>query len=96
MINNDVLFFKIYKGFAVDNAKSVVLMEDIRDYFAKKNGLDLTKFFTQYLFNHKVPTFEFFQKKGEFYFRWTETISGFDMPVNLLVNKKEVRVYSTA
>ena len=96
VIDNDELFFTTLKGFAIDNAKSVVCTEDVRDYFAEQTGLDLNKFFGQYLFDRMVPTLEFSQNEGKFYFRWTSTINGFDMPINLLVNKKEVRIYPTA
>jgi aminopeptidase N len=92
VINDDELFFKTLKGFAVDNAKSIVCTEDVRDYFSEKTGVDLISFFNQYLFNRKVPTLEFAQQDSIFYYRWLDVIDGFDMPVNLFVNKVETRL----
>ncbi len=92
VINDDELFFKTLKGFAVDNAKSIICTEDVRDYFSEKIGIDLTSFFDQYLFNRKVPTLEFAQQDSTFYYRWFDVIDGFDMPVDLLVNKVETRL----
>lgn len=96
VIDDDDLFFATLKGFAVDNAKGIVCTEDVRDYFSEKTGIDLTKFFDQYLFDRKVPTLEFAQEDGEFHYRWSGTIPGFDMPINLLVNKKEVRIHPSS
>jgi len=93
VIDDDKLFFPILKGFAVDNAKGIVCTEDVRDYFSEKAKIDLTKFFDQYLFNRMTPTFEFAQDNDQFYYKWLNAIDGFDMPINLLVNKKEVRIY---
>ncbi|MCH7613935.1 MAG: M1 family metallopeptidase [Candidatus Marinimicrobia bacterium] len=95
VINNDELFFKTLKGFAVDNAKSIVCTEDVRDYFSEKTGIDLISFFNQYLFNRKVPTLEYAQEDSQFYYRWIDVIDGFDMPVNLFVNKVETRLIPT-
>lgn len=95
VINNDELFFTTLKGFAMDNAKGIVCTEDVRDYFYDKTGMDFTKFFEQYLFNRKVPTLEYVQKGNRFYYRWFDSIAGFDMPVNLLINKSETRIYPT-
>ena len=86
VIDNDELFFASLKGFAVDYAKGIVCTEDVRDYFAEKTDLDLTRFFDQYLFNRMIPTLEFSQNNGKFYFRWTGTITDFGMPVNFLVH----------
>ena len=93
VINDDELFFTTLKGFAVDNAKGIVCTEDVRDYFAEKTGIDLTIFFDQYLFNRMVPSLEYAQENDKFYYRWVDVINGFDMPVNLLVNKSEERIF---
>jgi aminopeptidase N len=95
VIDDNELFFKTLKGFAVDNAKGIVCTEDVRDYFAEKTGIDLTKFFDQYLFNRKIPILEYAQENGLFYYRWVGAINEFDMPINLLVNKSEKRIYPT-
>jgi len=93
VIDDDELFFATLKGFAVDNAKGVVCTEDVRDYFSDKTDIDFTKFFDQYLFNRKVPILEYAQENGKFYYRWVDGINGFDMPINILVNKSEIRIY---
>lgn len=93
VINNDDLFFSTLKGFAVEHAQSTVCTEDVRDYFSQKTGLDLTSFFNQYLFQRKIPIYEFEQADNKLYFRWGETIENFEMPMDLLINKKEVRVF---
>ena len=93
VIDDDELFFATLKGFAVDNAKGIVCTEDVRDYFSDKTDIDFTKFFDQYLFNRKVPILEYAQENGLFYYRWVGAINEFDMPINILVNKSEIRIY---
>jgi len=95
VINNDDLFFEILRGFSVEYEKSNVCTEEIRDYFSDKSGLDFTPFFDQYLFNRKVPVFEFAQGNGRFYYRWKDVVDDFDMPVNVMVNKVETRIVPT-
>ena len=95
VIDDDELFLNTLKGFAIDNAKSIVCTEDVRDYFTEKTGIDLMSFFNQYLYNRTVPTLEYAQENGKFYCRWTDVIKGFDMPVNLLINKVDTRIMPT-
>ncbi|MEA1882212.1 MAG: hypothetical protein U9N31_07425, partial [Candidatus Marinimicrobia bacterium] len=40
-----------------------------------------------------VPSLEYAQENDKFYYRWVDVINGFDMPVNLLVNKSEERIF---
>lgn len=95
IIDDDKRFFNTLKEFAVDNAKSIVCTDDVRDYFSEKTDIELESFFNQYLYNRMVPTLEYTQKNGQFYYRWTDVVEEFDMPVNILVNKKETRINPT-
>ncbi|NOZ07580.1 MAG: M1 family metallopeptidase [FCB group bacterium] len=95
VINDDDLFFSILKGFAVENAKSIVCTEDFVNYVNDKTGKDFLPFFQQYLMDRVPPTLVYEQTDSTFTYRWTNTIEGFDMPLDILINKHRIRIIPT-
>jgi hypothetical protein len=56
-------------------------------------GWNLEKVFDQYLRDARIPIFEYyFQQGGEIQYRWTNAVKDFDMPVDVLLNGKAVRL----
>ena len=66
-----------------------VTTKQIQDYLSKNVGLDLKLFFDQYLRDIRIPTLEYKFKNNKLKYRWTNCISGFNMPVKVLLNGKE-------
>ncbi|MBC8215272.1 MAG: M1 family metallopeptidase [Candidatus Marinimicrobia bacterium] len=95
VIDDDVLFFDILKSFAAENAKSIVCTEDAIAFVSAKTGQDFNPFFRQYLYDRKPPTFEYKQSGGIFNYRWKDVRSDFYMPVDILVNREEIRLFPT-
>lgn len=95
IIDNDKVWFKILKDFAVDNAKKHVSTEDFMNYVigATKNNYQII--FYQYFYDHRAPTLEYFQKDDSLYFQWSNVISGFAMPIDIDLNGIEKRLYPT-
>jgi len=79
LINDDEKFRELLRGMNRDFYHQIVTSKQIEDYIIKKTGLDLRKFFDQYLRTTKVPVLEV---KGNQY-RWTNCVEGFKMPVRL-------------
>ena len=95
VIANDELWFKILKEFMVENAKGFA---NTRDFFDKVNnitGTDLWYFAEQYFYSPHQPELEFYQNDNKFFYRWSNINDNFQMPLDLLVNGKEIRVYPT-
>ena len=91
-INNDDLWFSTLKKFAVDNAKSHVSTETFLNYIIKATGKNYQLVFYQYFYDHRPPTFEYYQEGQMFYYRWSNVISGFAMPLDIDLNGVEKRL----
>jgi len=95
VIDNDPLFFQTIKSLATEKALSVLSSEDIIEFINSKTGEDYTPFFNQYLFDRSPPILEYKQAKTEFTYRWKNVQPDFDMPIDILVNREEIRVTPT-
>lgn len=62
---------------------------DVEEFIIRETGIDLTKVFDQYLRNSTIPTLEFSFEKGKYRFRWTDCISGFNMPLKIYAGKPQ-------
>jgi len=95
VINNDITWFEILKEFMIENAKGFA---DTRDFFDKvneKTGDDYWYFAEQYFYSPNQPEIEYYKTKNEFYYKWNNVNDNFKMPVDLLVNGAEVRIFPT-
>ena len=92
VINNDKIWFLILREFMIENAKSFA---DTKDFFNKvneKTGVDYWYFAEQYFYTPVQPELEYYQTDSEFFYRWRNVNDNFIMPIDLLVNNKELRV----
>ena len=94
LINDDELWFSILRGISIDFKYKVLDGKDIIEYINRKVDFNLSLFFNQYLFNSKIPIFEYkIQKEGREYvllYRWN-AIKDFDM--KLLINDGEKNIW---
>ncbi|MFL2994527.1 MAG: M1 family metallopeptidase [Candidatus Neomarinimicrobiota bacterium] len=95
IIDNDKVWFKILKDFAVDNAKKHVSTEDFMNYVIGATKKNYQIIFYQYFYDHRAPTLEYFQKDDSLYFQWSNVVSGFAMPIDIDLNGIEKRLYPT-
>ena len=95
IIDNDKVWFKILKDFAVDNAKKHVSTEDFMNYVIGATKENYQIIFYQYFYDHRTPTLEYFQKDDRLYFQWSNVVSGFAMPIDIDLNGIEKRLYPT-
>ena len=92
MIDNDDLWFSILKNFAIDNAKGHVSTETFLNHIIRATGKNYQLVFYQYFYDHRPPTFEYNQEGQKFYYRWSNVISGFAMPIDIDLNGVEKRL----
>ncbi len=61
--------------------------EEIENFISKRTGFNLSKVFDQYLRTTQVPTLEYYLETVSgmqtLYYRWTDCVKGFNMPINL-------------
>ena len=93
VINDDKLWFKILKEFMIENAKNFVNTKDFFDKVYKETGTDYWYFAEQYFYSPNQPELEFYQTENKFFFKWNNVNDNFIMPLDLLVNGAEKRVF---
>lgn len=94
-INNDKIWFEILKEFMTENAKGFVNTKDFFKKVFEKTGEDYWYFAQQYLYSPNQPEIEYYQTDTSFFYRWNNVEENFIMPIDLLVNGKELRVFPT-
>ena len=88
IVNNDEKWRTILRGLNSTFYHQTVTTKQIEDYLSKSVGLDLNPFFNQYLRAIRIPTFEYKFLNGKLSYRWTNCVSGFNMPVKVTINGK--------
>jgi aminopeptidase N len=83
VINDDEKFRSILRGLNKNFYHHVVTSKQVEDYMTQKSGKDLSKIFDQYLRTIKVPVLEYKFTGDNMYYRWTNCVAGFNMPVKL-------------
>ena len=89
ILNDDEKWRTILRGLNSTFYHQTVTTKQIEDYLSKNVGLDLNPFFNQYLRDIRIPTFEYKFKDNKLEYRWTNCVSGFNMPIKVTLNGKE-------
>jgi aminopeptidase N len=89
IVNDDEKWRTILRGLNSTFYHQTVTTKQIEDYLSKQIGLDLKPFFDQYLRDIRIPTFEYKFKDNTFFYRWTNCVPGFTIPVKVSLNGKE-------
>ncbi len=81
IINDDTKWRAILRGLNTTYRHGIASGRDIEEYINTKSGINFDKVFTQYLMTTRVPTFEYDIQGGVLWYRWSNVIPGFDMPI---------------
>lgn len=92
IFDNDELWRETLRGLNSQFYHQTVSTEQIEGYINEKLGKDLTPVFDQYLRDIRVPILEYSFKDGLLFYRWGNVVSGFNMPVDVFIDGKEVRL----
>ncbi|WP_233901514.1 M1 family metallopeptidase, partial [Tenacibaculum piscium] len=88
LLNNDEKWRQILRGLNSVFYHKTVTTKQVEAYLIAQSGLDLSCIFDQYLRTIKIPVFEYKVENNEISYRWKNVIEGFNMPINILVDKK--------
>ncbi|HTN39320.1 MAG TPA: M1 family metallopeptidase [Arachidicoccus sp.] len=75
---------------------ATVNTEQVLDNLNKFTGQDFTKIFEQYLHTIQVPELAYYFDKNLYYFRWTNCVANFSMPVKIQIGKERQIILPTA
>jgi aminopeptidase N len=90
LVNNDEKWRNILRGLNSTFYHQTVTTKQIEDYLSQQVGMNLDPFFNQYLRDIRIPTLEYTFQDSTLKYRWTNIVSGFDMPIKVALNGKEV------
>lgn len=86
IIDDDEKWRSILRGLNRDFRHQIVTGKQVRDYINTKSGINFDKVFDQYLTTTKVPALEYKLEGSTLSYRWSNTVSGFDMPVGITLS----------
>ncbi len=95
IISNDDRWRKILRGLNSEFYHQTVTTSQIENYISKKMKMNLNPFFNQYLRDNRIPTLQYSIKNNVLKFRWTDVVDNFEMPMELIVNEKNTRIFPT-
>lgn len=86
IINNDEKWRAILRGLNKTFRHQTVTGRQVAQYISRQSGIDLSKVFQQYLTTTRIPVFNYFIKDNLLHYRWTNVVSGFNMPLRVTLN----------
>ncbi|MDW3190932.1 MAG: M1 family metallopeptidase [Cytophagales bacterium] len=92
IVKDDAKWRDLLRALGIEFYHSTTNSAEFEQFIAQFLGLDLSLFFNQYLRDSRIPIFEYYFKEGNLYYRWTNTIADFTMPVDVVLGDAEVRL----
>jgi aminopeptidase N len=93
LVEDDDLWRELLRGLNEEFYHSTVTTEEIENYMSKITGKDLTEFFNQYLRDNRIPRMEHRREGNQLFFRYTDIVDKFDMPVRVYIDGKETWLF---
>ena len=87
VINNDEKFRNILRGLNKTFYHQTITSKQLEDFFNQQSGINFSKVFEQYLTTTEIPTLEYKKVNGQIYFRWTNCVDHFNMPLKVYDDK---------
>ncbi len=92
IVNDDEKWWAMLLKYANTYRKQIIDTETVMNFFNKESGINLTSVFNQYLNYTKIPILQLSINNGKLAYRWETDVNRFTMPVDIIINKKEVRI----
>ena len=95
VFNDDELWRETLRGLNREFYHQIVTSREVEGYISNKLGRDLTSFFDQYLRDTRIPILEYAFRDGRLFYRWSNAVDGFSMPVDVTINGVDRRLEPT-
>jgi aminopeptidase N len=83
VVNDDAKWRGILRGAQRVFRHQTITGQQLRDYFSREAGIDLTRIFQQYQTTTLIPKLEYRIDGDRLFYRWANVVRGFDMPVDV-------------
>jgi len=95
IVNNDKKWWKLILDYSNQYKHKIIEAKDVYEFFSQKSKINLTPVFEQYLKYTDLPELKIELTNNGFNYYWKADVEGFEMPVDVQLNGKEVRLYPT-
>ncbi|HET9425678.1 MAG TPA: M1 family metallopeptidase [Gemmatimonadaceae bacterium] len=85
IINDDAKWRSILRGLNRELGRRTVSGREVQQFINTRSGYDFDKVFTQYLMTTRIPNLEYDVQGSVLWYRWSNVVPGFDMPVRARV-----------
>lgn len=89
LTKDDEKWRSILRGLGKEFYHKTVTTQQIEDYLSQHIGRNLKPVFDQYLRDVRIPKLEYQQDGSKLKYKWSNVVTGFDMPVRIFLNGKE-------
>jgi aminopeptidase N len=90
VVNDDEKWRAILRGLNQKFYHQTVSTKDVEDYISEQAEVNLDNVFDQYLRDIRVPVFEYAITESKLFYRWTNCIESFDMPIKIVNGDEEL------
>jgi aminopeptidase N len=94
-MHDDSLFRNILHGLNTDFYHQTVTTQQVEAYISNQSGFDYSKVFDQYLRTTEVPVLQFYFADQKVYYRYTNCVRGFNLPIYLEDDDNSVSIHPT-
>jgi aminopeptidase N len=95
-MDNDQLFRSILRGLNKEFYHQTVTTAQVESYISKQAGYDYSKVFNQYLRTIQTPVLNYYIKDAKVYYKWTDCVEGFNLPIVMGTGKGRVKFIPSA
>jgi aminopeptidase N len=92
VIGDDDKWRQILRGLNETFYHQTVTTVQIEKYISDNAGFNYQYFFDQYLRDFRVPVLEYYFRDGQIFFRWSNCIYGFNMPIEVRIDGQMTRI----
>ena len=93
IVNDDAKWWKMLLKYSETYRHKIIDTETVVNFFNTESGINLTPVFNQYLRYPAIPELVIKKNKKNFEYRWKTMEPNFNMPIDIVINKKEMRLY---
>ena len=95
VIHNDNLWWKLLLDYATTFRHKIIDTAMVINFFNTESNMNLTCIFNQYLRYNTIPDLVIRINKNKLEYRWNASESNFNMPIDINLNGKEIRINPT-
>ncbi len=96
IVADDRKWWSMLRRFAETYRHKIIDTPTVLQFFNTESGLSFDKVFEQYLKTTKIPTLVLSSDGNSFNYHWANAVDGFDMPVEVELRGKTVRLNPTS